>query len=194
MTERLEAAKFAFVGSSSVGKTTLLETYKKRYSGNPKVVFVEEAARIYFTAHPSMPLAERFAETAQGQVQDLVLQQERTAHESGASLIFCDRSVLDAVAYVRSTGDKKGSGRLLRKVGNWIPTYTGIFILNPAGVVFANDDVRQEDPETRQRFHDAFVDLFELEGIRYELIDGTLSQRVERVDHVIKSSGVIYEA
>lgn len=193
MVERNEVTKIAFVGTSSVGKTTLMETYRKRHARNPNVAFVEEAARIYFIRHPSMPIAERFAVVSQGQVQDLALQQERAAHASGARLILCDRSVLDAVAYVRSTGDKEGADRLLRKVEDWIPTYTGLFLLDPVGIEFVNDDVRQEDPETRQRFHDAFVDLFESEGIRYQLLSGTLSQRAERVDHVVESSGVIYE-
>lgn len=194
MSERLEAAKFAFVGSSSVGKTTLLETYRTRYRSNPNVAFVEEAARIYFRIHSSMPTSERFAEIAQGQVQDLALQQEKTAHESGVRLIFCDRSVLDAVAYVRSTGDIKGSERLLKKVEGWIPTYTGLFLLDPTGVPFANDEVRQEDLGTRARFHDAFVELFESEGIRYELLSGIQQVRVKKVDRAIKTIGVIYES
>ncbi len=193
MSNGLEAAKFAFVGSSSVGKTALLEVYRKKYSGNPNVVFVEEAARIYFIEHSSMPLAERFAEQAQGQVQDLAIKTEQLAHGLGARLIFCDRSVLDAVAYVRSTGDRKGADRLLRKVEGWIPTYTGLFLLDPAGVPFANDEVRQENHDTRQRFHEAFIDLFESEGIAYELLSGTEQSRIQRVDQVIKSSGIIYE-
>lgn len=193
MTERQEATKLAFVGTSSVGKTTLLEYYRKNYAGIPDVVFVEEAARTYFSRYPSMPVSQRFAEHAQGQVQDLAIEAEQLAHNSGARLIFCDRSVLDAVAYVRSTGDRKGADKLLRKVEGWIPTYTELFLLDPVGIPFANDEVRQEDHDTRQRFHEAFIDLFESEGIVYELLSGTQRSRIQRVDQVIKSSGIIYE-
>src|SRR3990167_2895985 len=135
--------KIAFVGTSSVGKTSLLWEYKKRMKNNPSVAFVHEAARDFFENNPTVK--KRFAKDAQEKIQSLMLKREKKAHGSGAKIILCDRSVIDAVVYVRST----------------------------------------EDKEVRQTFHKAFLEFFQELKIPYELLSGTIEERMAKVDKLI---------
>ncbi len=54
MVEQEPTIKIAFIGTSCVGKTTLLEEVSRRLSGNSKIAKVPEAARAYFTANPTI--------------------------------------------------------------------------------------------------------------------------------------------
>lgn len=185
MKEIDNVRKVALVGTSCVGKTTLFENYQRKFKGNPSIAFVEEAARQYFTNNAHIPIAERFGLTPQGEIQDLAIQNEQLAHNSGAKIIICDRSVLDAVAYVRGSGDMNGADSLFERVEHWIPTYQTIFLLNPDDVPHIRDDVRLEDPFVRQRNHEAFLELFMLANIHYDLLTGTIEQRTKRIDELI---------
>ena len=99
---------------------------------------------------------------------------------------MCDRSVIDAVVYVRSQGDIKGAEELLKRVEFWLPTYHKFLLLNPSDVPYETDDIRQETPEARQKFHDAFLNFFEETGIPYELLSGTKDERIRRVTKILE--------
>lgn len=180
MTNKEKLIKIAFVGTSCTGKTTLVDNYRD----NPNVLVVDEAARIFFTQNPG--IAERFSVDTQGKVQALALKNEQAAHQSGARLILCDRSVIDAVVYVRSQGDKKGAEKLLNRVRFWLPTYHKFLLLDPADIPYKTDDIRQEDETTRQNFHNAFLEFFSETGLPFELLSGKLEKRVKRIEEIIK--------
>lgn len=180
--------KIAFVGTSCIGKSTLYRYYKKLFKRDVSVAFVPEAARIYFTANPHVPISERFSVISQREIQALALRLEKQAHMAGAELIICDRSVLDAVAYVRGYGDKKGSKSLLRKVRNWTSTYHTLFLLDPRDIPYAKDKVRKEEPEVRQKNHEAFLEVFAEAQIPYTLLSGTEKERIQKINTVILSS------
>jgi nicotinamide riboside kinase len=179
--------KIAFVGTSCVGKTTIIDHYQKKYEQNPKVALVREAAREYFTANPHIPIDERFGVEPQGAIQRVALENEKRAQESGAEILICDRSVLDAVAYVRGHGDKEGSQELLKRVESWVPTYDAILLLDPADIPYQTDGIRQESPDVRQRNHEAFLEVFMEAVIDYELLSGTEEERIQRVDEILQS-------
>lgn len=184
MQERETARKIAFVGTMSTWKTRMFEHYRRKFSGDPTVAFVEEAARRYFTDNPH--IVNRFAKEPQGEIQQLALGDEKEAHESGARIIVCDRAVIDAVGYVRADGDKEGSEELLKRVEFWLPTYHKFLLLDPAGVPFVADEVREEDEEKqRQHFHNVFMNLFEEKQIPYELVSGSFEERIGRIDEIL---------
>lgn len=183
MLKRKTARKIAFVGTSCVGKTTLLEELGRRLATNPQIAIVPEAARIFFTANPNT--TERFGRKAQGQIQLIALQQEKEAYNTEAKVILCDRSVINAVVYLRTHGDKGGAAELLDRISFWLPTYTTFLLLNPADIPYKTDNVRQETEELRQSFHQAYLDFFEECGIPYELLSGSLEERIARVDEII---------
>lgn len=175
--------KIAFVGTSCTGKTTLVEEYKKRFRGNHKGVVVDEAARSFFSQNPH--IRDRFSTAVQGQIQNLALNNEKAAQLSGSPIIICDRSVLDAVAYARAYRDTKGAKILFEGIRHWIPTYNWIFLLNPADIPYQQDAIRTESEKERQEFHVAFMELFRETGVAYELLSGTVEQRIAQVDTVL---------
>lgn len=188
MVERKGANKIALVGTSSVGKSTILEHFKQKFEGDPQVAFVNEAARKYFQNNRLIPLDERFSFGHQSKIQKLQLETEQNAQNSRAKTILCDRSVLDAPVYVRAHGDMLGSKRLVDSVRFWIPTYSHIVLLDPNQVAYLNDEIRQEDQEIRMKNHEAFIQVFMEEGIPYELLGGSLDQRIERVGELVSES------
>ncbi len=173
--------KIAFMGTSSVGKTTTLEVAKKKF---PNAVFVEEAARDFFANNI---ISDRFSAETQGKIQAMVLKNEKAAHESGARVIFCDRSVLDAVVYTREHGDPEGAEELFRRVQFWLPTYYLFLLLDPADIPYQQDEIRQESEEKRNAFHNVFVEFFEEKGISYELLSGTIEQRMKKIEDITKA-------
>jgi nicotinamide riboside kinase len=184
MQEREVVKKIALIGTSSVGKTETFESYRNRFGNDPRVTFVEEAARRYFKDHPE--IVDRFAKEPQGEIQKLALSDEQEAHGSDAKIIFCDRSVIDAVAYVRAHGNKNGSEELFERVAFWLPTYDKFLLLDPSDVPFVNDEERKEKEEERNNIHSAFLELFSEKQIPYELLSGTREERYRRIDEILE--------
>jgi predicted ATPase len=120
-------------------------------------------------------------------VQSLALQNEEAAHLGNPRVIICDRSVVDAVAYVRGQGDIEGAERLYRRVIGWLPTYHALLLLDPVGVPYETDNIRKEAMEERDRFHETFLAVFREKDIPFELISGTLRQRIRRIEEIINS-------
>lgn len=185
MAEVETQRKVALVGTSRVGKTSIIEELKKRHGEDENVRFVEEAARIYFNLYPEIPVDLRFSLRHQSKIQELALRFEKEAHATSAKSLLTDRSVLDAPAYIRVFGDRNGSHQLIERVRDWIPTYSAILLLSPDGIPYEKDAVRLEDPEVRQRNHEGFLELFLEEGIEYTLLDGGLDQRINAVENLL---------
>lgn len=177
-----ETIKLAFIGTSCIGKTTLLNELRRLERGKPDVAFVSEAARQYFSENPT---ADRSSEVTQEQIQALVIEMEQVAHSSGARIIFCDRSAIDAVAYLKSSGNEEGVVRLLSRIVDHLSTYRRLLLLDPLDIPFAQDEVRSESEEERNGFHRAFLVLFEEQGVAYELLSGTLEERIQKVYEII---------
>ena len=173
--------KIAFVGTLCSGKTTLLDLYRKKHEGDKKVAVVRESARTFFEENPGI---DRSSIETQSKIQDLVIKSEREAHESGAEIIFCDRSVLDAAVYQRAFSDKSGSEKLLQRVEFWIPTYHKILLLNPSDCIYSTDAIRNEDEKTRDHIHNNFIELFEEKHLPYEILRGNIDMRVKRIDEI----------
>jgi hypothetical protein len=185
----VEVVKVAFVGTSCIGKSSLLDACREELGDD--ALFVSEAAREWFSLHPNT--TDRFGVAAQGKVQALALQKEKDAHELAASqpgrlpIILCDRSVLDAPVYVYSQGDETGAQELLNRVRSWLPTYSKILLLDPVDVAYSPDDIRAEDEATRQLFHGAFLDFFDANDVDYQLLSGTLTDRLGQVQSLLNA-------
>lgn len=171
--------KIVFMGTSSVGKTTTLEEARKRF---PDAAFAEEAARDFFANNT---VSDRFSAETQGRIQAMALENEKAAHESGAGIIFCDRSVLDAVVYTREHGDLEGAEDLFRRVQFWLSTYDRFLLLDPLDIPYQQDGIRTESEEKRNSFHKVFIEFFEEKGIPYEILSGTIEERMKRIEEII---------
>lgn len=168
--------KLALLGTSCTGKTACCDALRTYYAHDSSVVFVPEAARLYFTVHPDV--TDRFSVLQQQRVQAVALTAERVAHALLPRVIVCDRTVLDAAAYVLATGDVAGSDTLWDNVATWMHTYTYLLLLDPVGVPYTQDSVRAESAMERERFHQGFLELLARHHVAYTLVDGSLEQRV----------------
>jgi nicotinamide riboside kinase len=176
-----EVTKMALVGAGCTGKTSLLHDIATDLNGRDNVEFVDEAAREYFTEHPQIPEDDRFRYEAQSIIQAMQWDKEVYAHNLYPDLIICDRSVLDAPVYVAATGDKEGATKLLERVASWLPSYTLIFLLDPEGIPFQPDEVRNECGQTRAQLHQGFLSFFALHSINHVLLRGPRGQRLATI-------------
>lgn len=181
----LKVNKVAFVGPASVGKSTLTDIYKRRYAHNPEIVVLEEGAQIFFQVNPSISSGPVHILEVQERIQKFVLEREVAAYQPGVRLIISDRSVADPIVYAQFYLDASSAQRLLHNVEEWFPTYTAFFLLNPNGVPYDEGPFRKETPDERLAIFDAFGEFFIQHNLPYEIISGSIPERVAGVDTVI---------
>jgi len=168
--------KFALVGSAKVGKTIILEELKKIFSNDPKVAFVEEAARdLILDLKPKTHFTFKF----QSQIQDEVLRREKAVQNY--PIIICDRSVIDAVIYCQALGLEEEAKRLYEKVKNRLPTYTKFFLLDISGIPLEKDNVRTDQSVFRKKAQQLFLKFLKKENLPFSLIKGTEKRRLRRI-------------
>lgn len=187
MQER-ETRKIAFVGTCCVGKTTLMKNLRDKYSGIQGIEFVEEAAREFFENNSP---TDRLSLDVQLQIQNKVLEKEQVAHGKNPLVIVCDRAGIDVAAYLRAAGNLEGSKYLLQTIKPWIRTYFMFALLDPRDVPYVQDAIRQEDEETREKIHLAFVELLEETFLPYTLVSGTVKERVKKVEEMLELSALL---
>ena len=117
--------KLAFVGAFCSGKTTLFNGFQQRLHGDPRFVFVEEAARM-FLRNNHFSLTERNSLHVQRKIKEFIIESKQ------------------------------------------------------------QDAIRQESEEQRQRNHDAYIGLFAQKHFPYQLISGTLPERLQKVDTILQ--------
>lgn len=171
--------KIALVGTACVGKTSILEILHRKYKNTLGFGFIEETPRAFFTEHPN--ITNRFSFEVQTKILNLVLAYEAKA-EKRANVILCDRSIIDPIVYMRVLGDKAIAAELLEKVAPHLNNYQKVFLLDPAGVPYQTDTIRNEAEETRQQLHAGFVEFLKERVIPYTLLSGSLHERLNIVE------------
>lgn len=150
-----------------------------------RFVFVEEASRKYLENN-RLSIVERNSLDVQRNIQEFIIESERKAVDVNASIILCDSSVLTTSMYLQGMGDRKGSLELLKAIEFWLPTYDSFLLLDCADVPYTQDAIRQESEEQRQRNHDAYIELFAQKYIPYLFINGTLPERLKKVETILR--------
>jgi nicotinamide riboside kinase len=173
-----EPIKTAFIGTLSVGKTTLFEELQVRLGGQQGVIFLTEVARRFFSDNPAVI---RTSTETQGKIQQQIWNLEKAAYNSNPNIIICDRSVVDPPVYAHHFGDQLGARMLIDRARGWLPTYRRLFLLDPTGVPYKVDGLRDEDMDTREKIHETFLYYLGREKIPYQLLTGTLEERIARV-------------
>jgi HTH-type transcriptional regulator, transcriptional repressor of NAD biosynthesis genes len=180
-TPKKNVRKFALVGAECVGKTTILEVYRQRLSQDPRYAFVEEVARQYI--EKKLGQGKSSLECSQ-EIQDLILEKEQRAHNSGASVIFCDRSVLDSAIWVKDrTGEIYGQ-KMIDRMRFWLPTYQ-LILLDPYDVPYQPDSIRKQSIEEREKYHQTYLSTLADLQIPYLLLKGTISERISKIDQLV---------
>lgn len=175
--------KFALVGATCTGKTSIIEYLKDKYKNNAKIVFIEEGARAYFAENPN--IKDRGAWEVQIGIRDFVFNNERKAGKKSPSILVCDRSIIDSAVYMEAHGDRNGADRLFKSVIPWVSTYDKILMLDPTEVPYKVDEIRNEGEDFRNHVHDTFVKFFKRNNIKYELVSGSLKERIEYVERIL---------
>lgn len=183
MAENLcKTEKFAFIGAQSVGKTTMTEIFRRRFSGNPGIAVLDEGAFLFFQSHPEV--TDRSVQV-QERIQNLVLERERAAYQPGIKVIISDRSVIDPIVYTQRWDTKENADRLLQNVKDWLPTYTLFILLDPTNVPSDTDSDRVETPFDRLAIHQAFKDFCAKHNLPLVEVSGSLQERANKVDRII---------
>lgn len=177
--------KIAFVGTSCVGKTTLLSYYAKQFQNNAAVTVLPEVAREFFQKYPH--ITERFSQSVQGLLQKLILENETKAERINPQLILCDRSVIDACVYVAACNDRQGAKILFDEISFWLPTYDFFLLLDPIDISYTPDTIRQESSEERETFHREYLQFFQQTKLPFVLIQGNKRERIERINTVLQN-------
>lgn len=180
--------KYAFIGTSCAGKTTIIEELKKilpQKFPQKRIAFIPEAARIYFTETKN--ITNRFSYEHQRNIMLLAQRLESNIHKQ-TSLIICDRSILDAPSYLAAMRNVLYAKKLLQEFQEWIPTYSHFFILDPEDIPYIKDSVRTESKKTRTQFHNSFLKIVPTVTKRYSLLKGNSSERIDKVLSVMYSN------
>lgn len=183
--------KFALEGTSCVGKTTLLhklENHLQTSYADKVTAIVPEAARYYFE---NRKVKEPFIYFHQSRIQNLAKEFEQRIEKITPDIIVCDRSVVDAIAYIKVQGTQHETEKLIKKAQGWLSTYTHFFLLDPVGIDYKTDLIRKEDAKTRDTFHIAFLEILQKLALPYTLVSGTEHERFNKIEKLISSK--IYE-
>jgi predicted ATPase len=172
--------KIVVTGTTSAGKTTLLEKLSRRMQN---CVFVPEVARDLLTTNPELIHDPQF--------QDIVFQ-EQTQREIDAAVkkpaaIFCDRGALDIVAHARIFG--------VPVKPEWVAwaqsAYDKVLWLNKNDIPFQETplqtrlgtiDWQHFRNELDQHIHTAIIES----TVPYELLSGTVEQRISSVEKIVR--------
>ena len=183
--KRKKYFKLTLIGATCTGKTSIINYLKDKYKNNSSIQFVEEGARAYFALNPNV--TERGAWKVQKGIRDLVFKNERRAGKTAPKIVVCDRSIIDSSVYMEAHGDPKGAEKLFKTIVKWIPTYDLILMLDPSEVPYKIDNIRTEGEDFRNHVHDTFVRFFERNNIKYQILKGTLEERIKFVEDLFIS-------
>lgn len=179
--------KFALIGTSCVGKSTLLPLIQKKLQRTYRgmhIISVPEAARHYFVARNAR---KPFSYFHQNNIQNIAKQFEQNAYKQNPDIIICDRSVLDAVVYVKTADSSEKASRLLDKIISYLATYHHFFLLDPNDVAYIPDKIRKESFQTRSAFHKTFLAMLLMLQLPYTLISGNQVKRLNTIQSIIST-------
>jgi nicotinamide riboside kinase len=180
--DKLDIPIVALIGTSCVGKTTVIEAVKDLYPNDGQITVLEEQARNYFEAHPE--ITGYTEASVQGQLMGLILAAEDQAIIRQPKVIVSDRAPICAPVYTAAGGDSESAEALYRLQKPRLPMYR-MLLLDTIGVPYKVDSVRQREGMDRQAVHEKYISFLGEHNVRYELVGGTLEDRINRVKTVI---------
>lgn len=148
--------KVGIMGAHGTGKTTLaLQMASRRKELTPKdsVGILTEIAR-------SCPYPLNHEATPEAQAWIFHTQIVRELEESGLNdIVFCDRTILDSLAYSRAAGFHGQVKQLLPIASMWLNTYGELYFLRPGkDAIIAADGFRDLDPAFQLRIDRILAD------------------------------------
>ncbi len=195
--------RIAVIGTQRSGKTTLINLF----STFPGVCTVQEAAIDLIQEHgPDVVRNPDFQDMLFAEQTQRELEAYRRLEAEEVDVVFCDRTVIDNLAYIKHLREIY-EGELdpeavypIKEV--WL-TYISehpfdltllcdpndIKLVKGMNVAWTADNIEKEK-ETRWRIHEIFIDVLEELGIAYQLISGTEEARFVYISQVLKERGI----
>lgn len=168
--------RIALVGSSSVGKTTVFELLKNRFS---KYEFISETTRTVKSY--DFPINERGIDSTQLAISSLHLFNLLQPHH-----LILDRCYLDLLVYSNRLNDiSPNTKAFIRNMWEKVKGEYTHLVYFPIEFSVVDDGVRSINEEWRKEVDEEFKVELERYGRQYLTVSGSPMQRVEQITKYI---------
>jgi NadR type nicotinamide-nucleotide adenylyltransferase len=176
--------RIAVLGAESSGKSTLCEALARRYG----TVWVPEYLREFVDTHARVPF-----ESDQYRIACAQLARENEAAQAVAEaaatragrLLFCDTTPLMTALYSRQYWGRVDP-QLARLDSRHDYAWT---LVTAPDSPWEPDGLQRESEQVRQKVHRMLVETLDARAIPYVLLEGSLAQRLDRVEALLGSAG-----
>ena len=168
--------RVALLGAESSGKSTLAEALAARY----RTLWVPEYLREFVDLHARVPF-----ESDQYPIACTQRAREDALAGRATRFLFCDTTPLMTALYSRQYWGRVDP-QLARLDSRH--DYAWTLVTAPDGP-WEPDGLQRESEEVRQNVHRMLLQTLEERGIAYVLLEGTLAERLERVQALLGDPG-----
>lgn len=168
--------RIAVLGAESSGKSTLCEALAHRYG----TVWVPEYLREFVDTHGRVPF-----ESDQYPIACTQLAREDQAARLATRWLFCDTTPLMTALYSRQYW-----GRVDPQLAGLESRHDyALTLVTAPDSPWEPDGLQRESEEVRQKVHRMLVATLEARGMPYVLLEGSLPQRLRRVEELLGPAG-----
>lgn len=168
---------YSITGTHSVGKSTLLEVLRVRYGDS--ISFLDEPARQLIECGYAMN-----NEITEHGLMMYISHFLRQIREAPHTIVVCDRSVLDLVAYTTATlllQLSSEAGVLSREVLRLERQFIAAYIFVPIEFPMVSDNVRPSDEAYRVLVQERIQQIFREEQLPFVRVTGSVEARVSQI-------------
>lgn len=176
--------RIAVLGAESSGKSTLCEALARRYG----TVWVPEYLREFVDTHARVPFESDQYRIACAQLarEDEAAQAVAEAAATRAGhFLFCDTTPLMTALYSRQYWGRVDP-QLARLDSRHDYAWT---LVTAPDSPWEPDGLQRESEQVRQKVHRMLVETLDARAIPYVLLEGSLAQRLDRVEALLGSAG-----
>ena len=170
------AERIAVLGAESSGKSTLCDALARRYG----TVWVPEYLREFVDTRARVPF-----ESDQYPIACAQLAREDEAAGRASRWLFCDTTPLMTALYSRQYWGRVDP-QLARLESRHDYAWT---LVTAPDSPWEPDGLQRESEEVRQKVHRMLVETWEARCIPYVLLEGSLEQRLHRVEGLLGPAG-----
>jgi nicotinamide riboside kinase len=173
-------SKIAIIGSHGVGKTTLIQRLKTLY---PELNFIDEVARDLQIQYGKSTRDMNDEEKSKFQLEAMQLQIDK---EKGLDSYISDHC---AISYLPYSTELPVYNELKSKIREqYLPVLNQLQIIYiPIEFGLENDGLRFATDEYQQYIDETLVNLLHRYNLKYTTITGSIEERMEQIEMIIKT-------
>lgn len=181
--------KIAFTGAHGVGKTTLINSIKRRLAQEIDIEVTEEVPRIICEIVNDPEYFRRANNTLPKQLL-ILLGQVILEYKKRSNTLICDRTIFDHWAYTtflfKDEIDKSLSKSIELFLIEHMRSYDMIFYL-PIEFEVEDDGTRESDRRFQADIDSIILNNLERNKLDYKRISGSIEERAKKVIQIIKT-------